>query len=232
MRLTESPRNLARRLGRTALGMVVFAFGNYLTVQANIGQAPWNVLCLGLTNHLPLSYGVSTMLISVLIVVTDVLLGEPIGIATLLDAAMVGPLLDLFLWLGLAPAQSNLWLGLAVMTAGMALMAWGQLIYMPARFSCGPRAALTVGLGKRLRRLPIGAVEMLTQCCACAAGWLLGGSVGLGTLWYALGNGLVMQAVFRLARFEPRDLTHQGLGQLVARSAPADRKHQEREGEL
>ena len=110
----------------------------------------------------------------------------------------------------------NVWLGLGAMTAGMVLMAWGQLIYMPARFSCGPRAALTVGVGKRLRRLPIGAVEIMIQSAACFAGWLLGGSVGIGTLWFALGNGFVMQSVFHLARFEPRSLTHQGIHQLVS----------------
>lgn len=216
MVLTVSPRDLGRRVLRTALGMTVFAFGNYLTVQANIGQAPWNVLCLGLTNYLPLTYGVSTMLISILIVVTDVLLGEPIGIATVLDAAMVGPLLDVFLYLDLVPTLSSVWLGLGAMTAGMVLMALGQLVYMPARFSCGPRAALTVGVGKRLRRLPIGAVEIMIQSGACFAGWLLGGSVGIGTLWFALGNGFVMQSVFHLARFEPRNLTHQGIHQLVS----------------
>ena len=81
MHLTIPPRELLRRFLRTALGMVIFAFGNYLTVQANIGQAPWNVLCQGISLHLPLSYGVSTMLVSVMIVVTDVLLGEPIGLS-------------------------------------------------------------------------------------------------------------------------------------------------------
>ena len=218
MHLTIPPRELLRRFLRTALGMVIFAFGNYLTVQANIGQAPWNVLCQGISLHLPLSYGVSTMLVSVMIVVTDVLLGEPIGLATLMDAAMVGPLLDLFLYLDLVPVMENVWVGFVLMTVGMAFLALGQLVYMPAQFSCGPRAALTVGVGKRLRRLPIGAVEILIQTAACAVGWLIGGSVGLGTLWFALGNGFVMQAVFQLARFEPRNLTHIGLHQMVART--------------
>ena len=193
MHLTIPPRELLRRFLRTALGMVIFAFGNYLTVQANIGQAPWNVLCQGISLHLPLSYGVSTMLVSVMIVVTDVLLGEPIGLATLMDAAMVGPLLDLFLYLDLVPVMENVWVGFVLMTVGMAFLALGQLVYMPAQFSCGPRAALTVGVGKRLRQLPIGAVEILIQTAACAVGWLIGGSVGLGTLWFALGNGFVMR---------------------------------------
>ena len=217
MRLVIPPMELARRMVRTAIGMAVFAFGNYLTVLAGVGQAPWNVLCDGLSQHLPLSYGTATMLVSFAILAADLALGEPIGLATLMDAAMIGPLFDVFNAMGLVSKPAHAWLGLALMTAGMTLLAVGQRIYMPAQFSCGPRAALTVGLGKRLRKLPVGAVEILIQVGACFAGWLLGGSVGVGTLWFAFGNGIVMQTVFRVTRFEPRDMRHLGIHQLLAR---------------
>lgn len=217
MRLTMPLPTLLRRVFRAALGVAIFSLGNFLTVQANAGQAPWNVLCMGLSLHLPLSYGGASVVISLAIVLTDLLLGEPIGVTMLLDTLMVGPTYDLVNALGLFPPPSSLPLGLLVMTLGMALMACGQLIYMPACMGCGPRAALTVGAGKHLRRLPIGAVDILIQSSACLAGWLLGGGVGIGTLWFALGNGLVMQTVFHIARFEPRGLVHLGLHQLLTR---------------
>jgi len=219
MRLTVPAETLLRRTLRAALGVAIFAVGNYFTVKANIGQAPWNVLCMGLSLHLPLSYGGATVLISLTVVLTDLLLGEPIGITMLLDTMIVGPLFDLLDAIPLLPMLQNPWAGLALMTFGMVLLSCGQLVYMPACLGCGPRAALTVGTGKRLRRLPIGVVEILIQCTACLTGWLLGGGVGLGTLWFAVGNGLVMQAVFRIARFEPRTLTHQGIRQLVSLGA-------------
>ena len=217
MRLTIPLPALLRRVLRAALGVAVFAIGNFFTIKANVGQAPWNVLCMGLSLHLPLSYGAAAVVISILIVLTDLLLGEPIGVTMLLDTLMVGPLYDLLDSLALMPALRNLWGGLALMTFGMAVLAVGQLIYMPACLGCGPRAALTVGTGKRLRRLPIGGVEILIQSSACLTGWLLGGGVGLGTLWFAVGNGLVMQAVFHAAHFEPRGLVHLGIRQLAAR---------------
>lgn len=217
MRLTLPGRVLLRRIFQAALGVAVFAVGNFLTVKANVGQAPWNVLCMGLSLHLPLSYGGATVLISLLIVLTDLLLREPIGVTMLLDTMLVGPLFDLLDSFQLMPMLQNTWAGLGLMTFGMVLLAVGQLIYMPACLGCGPRAALTVGTGKRLRRLPIGAVEILIQSSACLAGWLLGGKVGIGTLWFALGNGLVMQAVFHAARFEPRGLVHLGILQLIGR---------------
>lgn len=219
MRLTLSLPALLRRVLRAALGVAVFAVGNFLTVKANVGQAPWNVLCMGLSLHLPLSYGQATVLISLLILAADLLLREPIGITMLLDTLIVGPLFDLLDSLGRVPMLQGLWTGLALMTFGMVILAVGQLVYMPACLGCGPRAALTVGTGKRLRRLPIGAVEILIQSSACLAGWLLGGSVGPGTLWFALGNGLVMQSVYHIARFEPRTLEHLGIRQLLTRRA-------------
>lgn len=224
MRLTLPLPALLRRVLTAALGVAVFAIGNFFTVKANVGQAPWNVLCMGLSLHLPLSYGAATVTISLLIVLTDLLLGEPIGVTMLLDTLMVGPLYDLLDSFGLMPPLQNLWGGLALMTLGMAVMAAGQLVYMPACLGCGPRAALTVGTGKRLKRLPIGAAEILIQSSACLAGWLLGGGVGIGTLWFALGNGLVMQAVFHIAHFEPRGLVHLGIHQLIAR--PAAESHE------
>ena len=217
MRLTLPLPALLRRVLTAALGVAVFAVGNFLTVKANVGQAPWNVLCVGLSFHLPLSYGAATVAISLLIVLTDLLLGEPIGVTMLLDTLIVGPVFDLLDSFGLMPMLQNLWGGLALMTFGMVLLAVGQLIYMPACLGCGPRAALTVGTGKRLKRLPIGVTEILIQSSACLAGWLLGGGVGIGTLWFALGNGLIMQVVFHIARFEPRGLAHLGIHQLVAR---------------
>ncbi len=217
MRLTLPLPALLRRVLTAALGVAVFAVGNFLTVKANVGQAPWNVLCVGLSFHLPLSYGAATVTISLLIVLTDLLLGEPIGVTMLLDTLIVGPVFDLLNSFGLMPMLQSLWGGLALMTFGMVLLAVGQLIYMPACLGCGPRAALTVGAGRRLKRLPIGVTEILIQSSACLIGWLLGGGVGIGTLWFALGNGLIMQVVFHIARFEPRGLVHLGIHQLVAR---------------
>lgn len=216
MRLTIPPAALLRRSLLASAGLAVFALGNFLTVKANIGQAPWNVFNLGLTNHLPLTYGQVSIIVSFLVVAADLLLREPIGLGTLLDAVLVGAFFDLYDALGLLPDITVWWAGALAMLAGMALMAWSQYLYMSACLGCGPRDALLVGLGKRLRRVPIGGVSILISAAVCFLGWLLGGQVGAGTVLFLVGNGLVMQAVFHLIRFEPRDLTHVGLHQLIS----------------
>ena len=82
---------------------------------------------------------------------------------------------------------------------------------MKAAQCCGPRDALLVGLGKRMPKLPIGLVEILLWAVVLLLGWLLGGPVGIGTLISTFGAGAVMQLVYNLVRFEPREVKHRGV---------------------
>ena len=87
-------------------------------------------------------------------------------------------------------------------------MALGMWIYMSAEQCCGPRDSLLVGLGKRMPKVPIGIVEVILWAVVLLIGWLLGGPVGIGTLLSTFGAGPVMQLVYNLIRFEPRELKH------------------------
>lgn len=98
-----------------------------------------------------------------------------------------------------------------IIVAGLALMALGQFFYMSSAQCCGPRDTLLVGLGRRLDRLPIGAVQVILLGTVLLAGWLLGGPVGIGTLISTFGAGIVMQIIFGLIKFEPRDVEHRSV---------------------
>ena len=193
---------------RIVWGLLIFAFGVHLTIFANIGLAPWDCLGMGLSYHIPLNYGLSMTAIAVCVVLLDLLLRERIGFGTLIDALLTGNFVQLFNDLNPFPENGSLWLGVALMLLGFVFMALGMLVYMKAAQGCGPRDALLVGLGKRLPRLPIGAVEILLWSVVLLLGWLLGGPVGIGTLISTFGAGAVMQLVYRLLRFEPRDIRH------------------------
>lgn len=204
-------RSLLLRSLKAALGLVLFGFGVYMTIQANIGLAPWDALSMALADITSLSYGIITVSISVCIVVLDLILGEHIGIGTILDALLVGTSTDLFLQLNILPEQQNVWMGVLLMVAGLFIMGFGQYVYMRAELCCGPRDTLMVAVGKRLRRIPIGYVEILILVAVLAAAWILGGPIGLGTLISAVGIGLAMHLVFTLLHFEPRELHHESL---------------------
>ena len=202
------------RLKRSLLasaGLLLFAFGFYLQLAANIGLSPWTALNQGLSNHLPITFGQASILVSVLIVALDLLMKETIGLGTILDALLVGWGSDLFIALELVPYQTKFLPGLGVLVVGLAVSCVGQWLYMLAGLSCGPRDAFLVGLGKKLPRLPIGRVNIILNLAVALVAFLLGGQIGLGTVIALLGTGIIMDLVFKLVRFEPRSVTHEGL---------------------
>ena len=191
-----------------ALGLVVFAFGVHLTIWANIGLAPWDCLGMGISLHTPLNYGLSMTLMGLTILGVDLLLKERIGCGTIIDALLTGNLVQLYNDLDPLPENHSLPLGVAAMLLGFVFMALGMWLYMRCEQGCGPRDSLLLGLGKRMKRVPIGFVEILLWGTVVLLGWLLGGPVGIGTILGAFGAGLVMQLVYSLLRFEPRNLRH------------------------
>ncbi len=203
--------NLLRRIVRASLGLVLFGFGVYLTIQANIGLAPWDVFSMGVSRHFPVSFGTASVIVSLIIVAVDLALKEKIGIGTLLDAVLVGKSVDLFLWLEVVPKQHSLLAGIGVMLIGLFIMSFSQYLYMSAALCCGPRDTMLVGVGKRVRAVPIGLVNICILVLVLGVGVLLGGQAGIGTLVSAVGIGFTVEITFRALRFEPRDVAHQGL---------------------
>ncbi|MBR6951747.1 MAG: hypothetical protein IKH56_08480 [Oscillospiraceae bacterium] len=196
-------------------GLLVFSFGVHLTIYANIGLAPWDCLGMGVAKHTPLNYGLSMTLIAVAVLIADLILKERIGFGTVIDALLTGNFVQMFNDLNPLPENGSLWLGIVIMAVGFVFMALGMWIYMRAGQGCGPRDSLLVGLGKRLRRVPIGVVEILLWAAVLLAGWLLGGPVGVGTLISTFGAGAVMQLVYHLVRFEPRDVRHRDILEVI-----------------
>ena len=194
-----------------AASLFINGFGIYLTIQANIGAAPWDVLNLGVSKCLGILYGSASIAISLSILMIDILLKEPIGIAMFIDAVVVGKSVDFFNRIHAVPVCSSLWTGIPVMISGLFILAYTQYTYMIASLGCGPRDTLLVGLAKRVRQLPIGAVSIALLSTATLIGWLLGGPVGLGTLICAFGAGPIMQLAFATVRFDATSVRHQRL---------------------
>ena len=213
LRLNRSPRAIVLNMLLAAVSLFVNGFGIYLTIQANIGAAPWDVLNLGISKSLGILYGSASIAVSVTILIIDILLREPIGLSMFIDAFVVGKSVDFFNWLHpVAPCQS-LGTAVPVLLAGLVVIAYTQYGYMVASLGCGPRDSLLVGLAKRLKRLPIGLVGILLQGSATFVGWLLGGPVGIGTILCAACAGPIMQLAFQSVRFDATHIRHQNLGE-------------------
>jgi uncharacterized membrane protein YczE len=198
---------------RIVAGLLVFSFGVHLTIYANIGLAPWDCLGMGIARHTPFNYGISMTLMAVVILLIDLLLKERIGFGTVIDALLTGNFVQMFNNINPLPENRNLWLGIGIMLVGFVFMALGMWIYMSCEQCCGPRDSLLVGLGKRMRKIPIGMVEVILWACVLLAGWLLGGPVGIGTLISTFGAGIVMHLVYSAIHFDPRKLRHKDIAQ-------------------
>lgn len=194
-----------------AVSLFVNGFGVYLTIQANIGAGPWDVLNLGLSKTLGILYGTASIAVSCTILGIDILLKEPIGIAMFIDAVVVGKSVDFFNHIQAVPFDSSLLTGIPLMLVGLTIMAYTQFTYMIASLGCGPRDTLLVGVAKRVKKIPIGAVSIALLSLATLIGWLLGGPVGVGTLICAFCTGPIMQMAFRSVRFDATGIKHQRL---------------------
>ncbi len=211
LRENRTPGAILLNMLLAAVSLFVNGFGLYLTIQANIGAAPWDVLNLGLSKTLGILYGNASIAVSVTILIIDILLREPIGIAMFIDAVVVGKAVDFFNWLHPVPPCQSLLTSIQMLIVGLFVLAYTQYAYMVASLGCGPRDTLMVGLAKRVKRVPIGVVSIAILSTATLIGGLLGGPVGIGTVLCAFGAGPVMQFAFHTVRFDATGIRHQRL---------------------
>ncbi len=194
-----------------AVSLFINGFGVYMTIQANIGAGPWDVLHLGLSRSLGILYGTASVAVSYAILGIDIALREPIGIAMFIDAFVVGKSVDFFNRIGIVPECDSLASGIPVMLIGLVIMAYTQFTYMSAALGCGPRDTLLVALAKRAGKIPIGLVSIALLGTATYTGWLLGGPVGIGTIICAFATGPIMQMAFSSVKFDATNIHHQRL---------------------
>lgn len=203
-------RNFLIRFINLIWGLFLFAVGIVLTMKANIGFAPWDVLHSGLSERTGISFGTISILIGLLICVLVVLLGEKLGLGTVLNMVLIGSFIDLLLKADIIPMAHGFVPGLIEITLGLFVIAFGSYFYIKAGFGAGPRDYLMIVLRRRTR-LSVGVSRGLVEGSAVLLGWLLGGPVGGGTVLAAFGISLCIQIVFLLMKFEPAAVQHETL---------------------
>lgn len=210
----DKPKNILFNSLAAALGLMLFGFGTYLTIQANIGAGPWDVFNLGLSKTFGILYGNASIAVSAVILIIDIILKEPIGIGMFLDAVLVGKTVDLLNYLNLIPKQeNNIFISICLLLTGLVIMGYSQFIYMRSALGCGPRDSFLVGLKRRIKKIPIGIISVILLGAVTLAGYLLGGPVGIGTVICAALIGPVMQFAFFTVKFRPTEITHQNIFQ-------------------
>ncbi|MEJ5945550.1 hypothetical protein WDZ17_09630 [Pseudokineococcus basanitobsidens] len=188
------------RAARLLLGLVLFALGLAVLVRADLGLDPWTVLSDGLRRVTGLTLGQLTLVTSFVLLLLWFPLRERPGAGTLANAVVVGPVLDLGL-LVLPPVEPLALRG-GMLVGAVLLVAAGTGLYVGAGWGPGPRDGIMTGLARRGVPLPLARAGI--ELTVLAVGWSLGGSVGLGTVVFALSIGpLVGLALPRLALDPP-----------------------------
>ena len=193
--LHETNRSLPLRLITLFAGLFVFGLGVALTVHAGIGIAPWDVLGQGIAIQTGLSFGVSTVVVSVIVLLCWIPLKVKPGFATIANAIFVGLFADL--WLLFLPELTAYWQQLGMFILGVVVVAIATGLYISSRLGSGPRDGLMQGTANALDK-PFWLVRTAFEGSVLTIGWLMGGQVREGTLIFALTIGYLVQVSLRL----------------------------------
>jgi uncharacterized membrane protein YczE len=179
---------------RTAVlffGLAIFGLGDSLLVQSNIGNAPWTVFAEGVSLKTGWSLGFSTFIISIFVLLAWIPLREKPGFGTLSNIVLIAT----FIQVGITifPEQSSHLGGVIFVLLGIAFVGVGSSLYITCGLGPGPRDGAMTGI-HNATGIRVGRVRLGIEVTVLVAGWLMGGTVGLGTLLFALliGNSIAI----------------------------------------
>jgi uncharacterized membrane protein YczE len=195
---------VAVRTGVLVLGLATCSSGIVSIYESKLGLSPWDVLNQGVAEHTPLSFGTANIAIALAILLLARRLDVRVRVGTVSNAILLGTFVDVFLRVGWVDrlAHEPLAVRIAMLGGGILAIGLGTAIYLGGGMGAGPRDSLMLGITSRVR-YRVGVVRTLLEVSATAAGFALGGTVGIGTLAFALGIGPAVELSFWLLRRSP-----------------------------
>ena len=157
-----------------------------MLIVSAVGASPWSVLAQGIYLNVGFSVGLITILISVVVLILWIPLNQKPGIGTILNALIIGFMIDVCI--RFVPTPENFISQLFLAIIAVATVGLGGGIYLVANLGAGPRDGLMIGLQKKTN-FPIAAVRAFLEISVMSIGWYMGGTVGIGTLLFAFGIG-------------------------------------------
>lgn len=188
--LPETNRSLSFRLLILIFGLFVYGLGVAMTVHASLGIAPWDVFAQGISIQTGLSFGVSTVVVSALVLLAWIPLKVKPGIGTIANAVLIGLFADF--WLLILPDTSIYWQRLLIFLVGVVVVAIATGLYISSALGSGPRDGLMQGTANALDK-PFWMVRTAYEGTVLTLGALMGGQVREGTLIFALSIGYLVQ---------------------------------------
>lgn len=192
---------MTRRLIQLFLGLALYGFSIGLMVRSGLGLDPWDVFHQGLSHHIGLSFGMIVNVVGAIVLLLWIPIRQRPGIGTVANVFLIGTFADLSLWL--IPDAASLPIAAAMLSIGIFLNGVATGAYIGAGLGPGPRDGLMTGLVKRTGG-SVRVIRTAIEITVLAAGWLLGGTVGLGTVAYALAIGPLAHRMLPIFTIEER----------------------------
>ncbi|MBC2905160.1 YczE/YyaS/YitT family protein [Streptomyces cupreus] len=198
--LLSTTSRLGRRLIQLYVGLALYGASSALLVEAGLGLEPWNVLHQGLAELTGLTIGVVSIIVGAAVLLLWIPLRQRPGLGTVSNVFVVGIAMDGTL--AALPEAHTLTVRIPLLVAGIVLNGVATGLYIAARFGPGPRDGLMTGLHRRTGR-SIRLMRTAVELAVVVSGFLLGGTIGVGTLLYALAIGPLAQLFLRVFAVPP-----------------------------
>lgn len=202
--------DILKKLPKLFFGFFLCSLGVSLMLHADLGMNPWGVFHKGLSIRTGITFGRASQITGMVIILAGAYLRMLPGFATLLNMFFIGYFIDLINESGFLSIPDSLLTQLSMLVCGMAVFSLGVYFYISCGLGAGPRDGLMLGLMKRFNK-PVSTIRACLEGSALAIGFLLGGPVGIGTLIVAPFLGYFIQVVFKIARFNPKELAQRTL---------------------
>ena len=192
----DTLRNWLIRYGFFFLGLVCFALGVAISVKMqHLGLHPWDVLNIALFDRFGFSIGTWTVIIGfILITISLVVSRKYVNLGTFLNALLIGPFMDFFLWLDILPDASNNWTDYLLLLLGISLTGLGGGLYVSGGVGAGPRDGFMLSISERFR-LSVVKARIMVELFVLAIGFLLGGPV----FWVTFIYTLILSPIFQFS---------------------------------
>ena len=199
-------KGYAKRVFIVTFGLIFAAYGVGLTVTAELGVSPWDVFSQGVALKLSqvtgrqIMMGTITQITAALVIIVDIALKEKIGVATIIDTCIFGGALNFFLKHNMLPHPEAFAVRFVFMLLGYIIWGLGIYVYMKPALGAGPKDALFVIFAKR--KIPVAIAKNSIEAVVFVIGWILGGTIGIGTVVAVFAMGYIIQFWFNVFNFD------------------------------
>ena len=202
--------NVLKLFMKLIIGFIFCASSTVFMLNSNLGLSPWDVFHEGLSNISGMTIGQASIIVSLCVIILGILLGQKLGIGTILNILIVGKFIDLINESNIIPVANNLFTGVLMMIIGMLTMGYGCYLYISCGLGCGPRDGVMLSLSEKLNK-PIKIIRAIIEVTVLVTGFILGGTVGIGTFISAFGLGYCIQLIFKMFKFDATNVRHKSI---------------------